>query len=267
MKYRISLLALGAVLLSLACCVSGECGDADMPSVPVIRLPMTSVSVQSDEQQVVTTLPADTLWVVESTRQLLVLSSPVGLVSITSDTGPMKIMAKFADGDGGVELRTYGGPYLYFVQAVGKGQTEILIVPVGVSSEAEITRQMLTVAGPRPPPDDDKVDPVPPIPPKPTAEHVRLVVIEDTLNRSPETAILLNQLVGWTAFLDSGNEYRLYDQTTGEAKGKQAKIDAGTTPLPAMVIYDKSSGAILKVGALSPTIDELRATIGGLTGG
>ena len=263
MKYKVLLLALGATLLSLACCVSGECSDDDMPQVAGIRLPMTSVSVQSDEQQVVTTLPADTLWVVESTRVLLVLSSPVGLVSITSDSGPMKVMAKFADGSDTIELRTFDAPYLYFVQAVGKGKTEILIVPVGVSSEAEITRQMLTVSGARPPP-DDKTDPVPPTP---VASHVRLVIVEDTLNRSPETAILLNQLVGWTAFLDDGNEYRLYDQTTGEATGKQAKIDAGTTPLPAMVIYDKATGAILKVGSLSPTIDELRATIGGLTGG
>ena len=177
-------------------------------------------------------------------------------------------MAKFADGTGKIELRTYTSPYLYFIQAAAKGEAEILMIPSGVTTESDIVRQQLTVMGPRPPPDDGEDDkPIPPDPPQPVASHVRLVVVEDTLNRSPETAILLNALVGWTAFLDDGNEYRLYDQTTGETKGKQSVKDIGTTPMPAMVIYDKTSGAILKVGSLSPTIDELRTTIKGLTGG
>ena len=255
--------------MSVGCCLDSHGGDDDLLTPPGIKLPMVKSAVTADELRVVDTLPRDTWYAIESQAELIVIASPVGLVQIAGDHGPIKAMGYFSDGEPGkIEVRTYTAPYVYFVTAVAKGDCELLILPVGVQSESDIVRQLLHVMGPRPPPDDGEDDkPIPPDPPQPVASHVRLVVVEDTLNRSPATAILLNALVGWTAFLDDGNEYRIYDKTSREDKGKQAVKDAGDIGLPAMVLYDKKTGAILKVGSLSPTVDELKATIGGLTGG
>ena len=79
-------------------------------------------------------------------------------------------------------------------------------------------------------------------------------------------AITMNGLVGWTAFVDSGNDWRAYDLTTGEARGKKAITDLNG-PSPAIVIYDKATGQMIHRGDMPATIDELKTLIGGLTGG
>ena len=86
------------------------------------------------------------------------------------------------------------------------------------------------------------------------------------MNRSPDTAILMNGLVAWTEFVDGGNDWRAYDLKTGEARGKQAITDING-PVPGIVIYAKPGGQVMHRGTLPETFDELKKLIARLTGG
>ena len=126
-------------------------------SLPDIRLPMSPPGPEPApvEQQPISTLKADEWYVIESDAPLAVLSSPVGLVSVTEDAGPIRIKGKFADGNGRTETRSYAGPHVYSVEAVKSGTVELILIPVGFTDAAQIRRQTLTVSGlgPQPPPD------------------------------------------------------------------------------------------------------------------
>lgn len=241
-----------------------------------IRLPIRKVSVTPEPipgiaLEPVETLSTDEWYIVDSDAELICLSSPSGVIEIEPLTGPMTFRGRFAGGTK-VETRKFPGPYLYAVTAVVSGKAELIIVPVGVTAESEVTRVMLTVSGPRPPPKPDPIPDPKPDPPKPDpkpaplAKHVSIAIVEDTMNRSPDTAILMNQMVAWTAFVDSGNDWRAYDLKTSEAKGKRAIADLNG-PVPGIVIYDKETRVWIYRGAMPATFDDLKSLIGRLTGG
>ena len=79
-------------------------------------------------------------------------------------------------------------------------------------------------------------------------------------------AITMNGLVAWTAFVDAGNDWRSYDLTTGEARGKKAITDLNG-PSPGLVVYDKATSKMIHRGNMPATIGELKTLIRGLTGG
>ena len=271
MRHRIVLLIAGVVLLSVGCCLESNGGDDDLLTPPGIKLPMASVSVTSAEQQVVDTLPADTLWVIESTRELIVLASPPGLVVVESESGgiPWKIMAKFADGTGKIELRTYTAPYLYFIQAAAKGDAEILMIPSGVTTESDIVRQQLTVMGPRPPP--DPVDPVDPVDPPEPVESFRVIFVKESgATLSPEqTAIpaakvIRDYLNAKTTKEDGQPGWREYDpqQTTANEQPTMsalwAAVKAKVETVPALVIEVNGHATVMPFPA---NVDEAMATL------
>jgi len=247
-----------ALLLSGCCTVHGE----DQP----IRLPMTPgvVPEPGPVAGAVDNLKPDSLYVVTADLPLIILQSPDGgLVKITSVPSPMNFFAKFADGTGQWESRTYSDKHIYVLSPVKSGTCELLLIPEGVQSAIEIVRQKLTVSGqgPNPPP-----GPGPGPNPHPVAKNVSVAIVEDTMNRSPDTAILMNQLVAWSEFADAGNDWRAYDLKTGEAKGKQAITDLNG-PVPGIVVYDKSNRKMIHRGDLPATFEDLKKLIGGLTGG
>ncbi len=257
-----------AAIASLAI-TSQVCRSDELPKT--IMLPTRTVTTEaaSSTTTVTTTEIIDTIepgvwYVIRSKDPLFVIDSPQGSVSIIS--GPLSVDGIFADSEGKPETRVFDpSESTYLIQGLKPCKTELIMIPVGVTEKTAIYRQILTVSGsgPKPPPDPDP--PPTPDPPQPTAKHVRLAIVEDTLNRSPDTAILMNALVGWNAFLDAGNQWRQYDKSTSEPKGVQAKTDAGTITLPAMVLYDLDSGELLKAEPLSKTFAELQAKIGAIT--
>jgi len=218
----------------------------------------------------VTELSEDTWYVIESTVPLIVLHSPTGHVSVQSEEGPVKVRGKFADGTGKTETRTFFSQHLYFINAVKAGKIELLIIPEGVQDEADILRQTLTVMGqsPNPPPDPDpNPEPKPDHMPDPVSDKVLIEIVEDTLNRSPDTAIVLNAIASWNELKDKGHDWRIYDKKTGEPKGIQAVKDATGTPLPAMVVRDLKTGKVIRVLTLPHTMDSVKRVISELTGG
>lgn len=129
---------------------------------PAIRMPMLPPGDVPIPPVAVTELQSDTWFVIESEVQCIVLASRLGLVSISSETGPMKLRGIFADG-GKVETRSYTGKYLYTVEPITAGTVEILIVPAGATDASTVIRRTLSVLPPKPVP----ICPPVPVPPAP----------------------------------------------------------------------------------------------------
>lgn len=95
------------------------------------------------------------LYVIDADSPVIVLASPLGLVSILEEAGPVKIRAKFVDG-AKPETRTYKGKQVFLIEALATGTVELLIVPKSATATAEdAIRKTLQVEqgeGPRPPP-------------------------------------------------------------------------------------------------------------------
>jgi len=170
----------------------------------------------------------------------------------------MKVKSKFADGTGKMESRTFTSKYLYFVEALKKGEVEMLIIPEGAISKSQSQRHKIVVMGqaPNPPPGPGPTPDPDPVP-VPTG-NVVIAIVEDAQNRKPDTAILLNAMASWNSLKDAGNDWRLYDVATSEPKGKQAVEDAKSVELPAMIIRDKETDKILRVIPLPKDFDSLK---------
>ena len=209
----------------------------------------------------VSSLSEDTWYVIESPVPLIILNSPAGHVGVQPEEGPVKVRGKFADGTGKTETRTFSSKHLYFVNAVKAGQIELLIVPIGVSAEAEVIRQPLTVMGlaPIPPPGPEptpKPDPAPE--PIPVADQVAVAVVHDAGNIAPGTAIFLNGLVNWNAYVDAGNTWRIYDVADTTDKAKKAIEDAKDSTLPAVVVTDRKTGKVLRSFPMPESFESFR---------
>lgn len=256
------------------------------PEEPTIILPIVPVLVEPEDELPVpepprpkppgtvrvSELAADTWYVVESSIPLIFLHSPTGCVAVSHEEGPVKIRGKFADGTGGIETRTYKLPHVYSVNAVAAGKIELLIIPEGVKAEKDILRQQLTVMGqaPNPPPKPDpKPDPHPEPGPTPTPEsdHLLVEIVEDPLNRKPDTAIVLSALAEWNALKDKGHDWRIYSPRTKEPFGIEAMKAANGVPLPAMIVRDKQTRKILRTLPLPVTIADVKRVLSELTGG
>jgi hypothetical protein len=123
---------------------------------------------------------------------------------------------------------------------------------------------------PIPPPDpepepDPKPDPDPE--PAPTSDALLIEIVEDPLNRKPDTAIVLSAMAEWNALKDKGHDWRLYSPRTQEPNGIEAMKAANGAPLPAMIVRDKSTRKILRVLTLPLTIADVKRVLSELTGG
>jgi len=235
-----------------------EVPEEDHPAPAPQRLP-----------KFVSDLSEETWLVIESQDPIVVTSSPLGHVTVQPEEGPVKVRGKFADGTGKIETRVFSSKHLYFVNAIKQGKIEILIfTPQVVTEEKDIPRFPLNVMGisPIPPPNPKPPDPDPK-PPDPVSDTVFIAIVEDVLNRTPDTAIVMNATAGWVDLTKNGSSFRAYHIETGEVNGKKAIQDAAGLGLPAMVVYDKPGGKALRAIPLPLTFDGVKRVISELTGG
>lgn len=150
-----------------------------VPSGPMLPPPSSDVAVK---------LSSDALYVVDADVPVRVLTSPVGLVRIVREQGPIRIRGKFVDGSGKPETRTYAGKWVYFVEPAVSGRVELLIVPTDGAKpdDSDVIRRTLDVDagdGPRPPPDPKPPDPKPdPVNPPPIPEPgFRVLIVYDRM--------------------------------------------------------------------------------------
>lgn len=254
------------------------------PTIPVLDqdqvpaeefLPSPPVPKPPQRPKFVSELSEETWLVIESPESIVVTSSPLGHVNIQPEEGPVKVRGKFADGTGKIETRTFTSKYLYFINAVKQGKVEILVFNPGiVTEEKDIPRFPLTVMGlqPNPPPGpgpkpDPNPKPDPDPPPVPTSDHLLIEVVEDPLNRAPDTAIVLSALAEWNDLKDKGHDWRIYSIRTTEPLGVEAVKESKDVPPPAVVIRDKSTRKVLRVINLPKTMADLKRVLSELTGG
>lgn len=170
----------------------------------IIRLP-ESAPMPSP----VTTIGERQLYVVDSKVELILITSPNNVLKVVKDSGPLRIRGEFVEQPGKVTTRAFDGPFVYIVEAAGDGQSELLIVPVGVKQESEIARRMLTTRGPRPPPVDPPIPtpqppqppqpPEPPVPPAPVVvTGLRVIIAHETSANYPREVLnALNSTEIW----------------------------------------------------------------------
>jgi hypothetical protein len=119
---------------------------------------------------------------------------------------------------------------------------------------------------PNPPPKPDPPKPEPDPMPDPASDHLMIEIVEDPLNRNPDTAIVLSAIAEWNALKDKGHDWRIYSIRTSEPLGKEAIESAKDVPQPAMVIRDKSTRKVLRVIPLPLTMADVKRVLSELTG-
>lgn len=158
------------------------------------------------------------------------------------------------------------------------GQNPCIMVPYG-NDFAEFTVRLFVVkdntgsrakvdvkvgGGPRPPPVPPKPEPEPgpkptppPPPPIPTAKYLRLVVVEDNLNRKPETAATLNARKLWDGLAAKGHTFAVYAENDPTMAGKAA-IDAVKAKLQITKFPQGGAYLIIQNKATSETLTILK---------
>lgn len=164
-------------------------------------------------------LPADTLYVIRSSVPCLVFASPQGILSVSSDAGPMKIMARIWPSNAASSVK-YAEPYLYVVQAQASGTAELIVIPEGTKDVASVTRKLiesqLAPIPPPPPPDPPK----PPTPANPLpSEKLRVLTIYETADKltSVQNAVL-KSVIPQTAIKAVAGDYMCLDQNNDPTK-------------------------------------------------
>ena len=129
-----------------------------------------------------------------------------------------------------------------------------------------VSTRVICNQAPQPPP-APVVDPVPgPAPnppnpiPTPKAEKLKLAVVYDVKNMTPETTQVLTATDVWNGFEKQGHKWIFYPNVSKEPGAIQAKADAGESGLPKLVVYDLTTGAKMAVLPL-PTVEELPGVV------
>jgi hypothetical protein len=188
-------------------------------------------------------LSADKIHVIDGDVPFVLLAVPADKVKIVGRDGPVTIVAKFLDGNGEFQDKTYTGKKVYYITAVGNGQVELLAIPNAFQTVDQIKRRTIDVdagQGPRPPP-----DPKPPGP-DPTdkgpfngAAGLHVLILYESgknLNRNQHSIIygkLFRDFVTanapqrwriWDKDLDVNNDAQVWKDAMNRSKAKQKEL-------------------------------------------
>jgi len=184
--------------------------------VPVVPAPVVPpVTEPSDVAQPVATVSSEEFYVLQSAAEVVIVTSPPGLVEVTHELGPLIARGRWAGGGGKVETRLLEAEHLYFVDARQAGKTELIVIPIGMTDASQIQRQLVTVQlGPQPPPPPDPVDDDQ-IPIDDTKGFRVLLLLDETAD--PATLAAVNSLQTRRWLDDQTDDWRRWDRSTVEA--------------------------------------------------
>ena len=165
-------------------------------------------------------LAVDEWYVIQSNTELFVLASPIGIVDVTYEPGPLRLKGKFAGSTGQIETKTFDRPHIYSVSAVKSGTFELIIVPVGATDAKDsVVRRTVVVSGlgPLPPPPGPTPTPDP-VPVPATGFRVLMLTNED-MTREQNVTVYSTTLRSWLKENCEKNaeglpEFRVWDRTT-----------------------------------------------------
>lgn len=157
-----------------------------------------------------------------------------------------------------------------------EGQPVTLTVFLSVSNGTSVDHLVLDVKcgkGGQPPPDPPKPDPPKPDP-APVAKYVRLVVVEDQFNRTPETAAILNARAFWDGLKSQGHQFAVFaenDPTSlGRIQVQTVYEKRGLTKFPQgsafLLIQDATNSFPVMDPIPLPSVDEMESLIKKYTG-
>lgn len=228
------------ILFSLIACIAFPTlaqPQTAPPTTPPVRLPgRTQTEIAATGKPVL--IDAETVYVIDSDLELFILSPSKSLFNAVMRPGPVTIRAKFAGGTGKNEWKTFAGKFIYTIDAVGTGVTDIFVVPKGVTEESKIQTERLDLRTSLPPvlPPVTPVDPPPVIPPTPAVGYYFVVVRPD----GPATPEFLRVMSdpAWKALTEAGHMTK--DFTLTDANRIGASVPSGTT-LPVVVTLSVSA--------------------------
>lgn len=134
------------------------CGDDAIRFPTPAVAPIVAPTPPPPSPDAVSVLPEDHLYVIDADDPCLVLDSPLGVVSVTQEAGPLTVRGKFVGGSGRAETKRFSGKSVFIVEPLKSGRVELLVVPAGADS-AGVLRRTLDVksgVGPQPPPEPDE---------------------------------------------------------------------------------------------------------------
>ncbi len=218
-----------------------------LPGLPAVPVPMPPVAPAPVP---VTKITADRLYVIDSDVALIVLGSPPGSIVATTEPGPLKIRARFADGTGKIETRLFKGKFVTTAEAGVTGRAELIVIPSGVTEERQVIRQTVDVdagEGAQPPPDG------------PVPAGLYFMVIRPAGPALPEFQRVMSD-PAWGDLLKAGHLVKDFAQPDAARLG--ATIPTGVT-LPAVVTLSvsadgKRSVVVRQAIALPTTADGIR---------
>ena len=191
-----------------------------IPLFPVAPVPVVPVRVvppdaePSDVAEPVATVSSEEFYVLQSATEVVIVTSPPGLVEVTHELGPLIARGRWAGGGGKVETRLLEAAHLYFVDARQAGKTELIVIPIGMTDASQIQRQLVTVQlGPQPPPPPDPVDDDQ-IPVDDTKGFRVLLLLDETAD--PDTVAAVNSLQTRRWLDDQTDDWRRWDRSTVE---------------------------------------------------
>lgn len=268
---KLMILQFAVMLLLSNSVTSDETSPIVLPINPVLVEPSPQPKpIDPTAPTVISEVKQNEMYVVESSVKLLTLTSPQNVLLCEEAEGPIKVRSRFSDGNGSFETRTYSSKFIYFFTASDTGgKTELILIPVGVSVETDIVRQLLTVQGLRPNPPPDPVDPVTPDPVVPdpvdpivTPSKIKVVVIEDTTSRTQAQINILDGYVlrdyvrSHCSVTDGEPDFRklsVLQDVSKEPDWIKTAFAEPRSSLPFIVVSNGTSGAALP---LPSTLEE-----------
>lgn len=137
----------------------------------------------------------------------------------------------------------------------GEGES-VTITPAG----HQVHRAAFVIEGqPQPEPDDEDQ---PPGPPPVVIDGAIVLIVEESADRTPETAKLLADATFWASVTARGMRWRVYDVDSPAAAAIAPRVK---DILPALIVTD-SAGKVLYVDHLPATAAAVDAAIKGATG-
>lgn len=251
MRLYVALLAVG--LASPALSADPPAGRVRLPLAPSVPSPMPNPEASI-------TLTPELVMVCDSDIDCVVVCSPKGRLKITPAKGPITVRGKFVDGTGQVEMRTFAGPFVWFIEAAEAGECELLVLPVGSKESDLLRRRIVSQTGPQPPPKPKPDDPIPdpkPKPPKPV-ESFRVIFVWESGTTPTAGQLGVSDSVAVRDYLDRKTTkegghpgWRKYDpqqQLSGEQPTMTALWNAAKpkiTTVPCLIVEVNGKADIL----------------------
>lgn len=255
-------MSLLAVCVGFAACTAAD-PPIRVPDVQPIPSPMPIPPAPGTPLK----LTPEVLFVVDSDIQVLVLTSPAGLVSVTEDVGPLRVRGRFVEDPTRTQTKTFSGKQVYTIEAVASGRCEVLIVPVGTIKASDVIRRTVDVEagqGPQPPPDPKPPEPKPDDAPiKANGLHVLIVFESGSSLPAAQNSILYGkQTRDW---LDANcvtgpdgrtKQYRIWDKDIDASGDSVLWAEAMKRPRKSVPWVIVSNGKTGFEGPLPGTVDE-----------